>query len=139
VRPIAHLSFPVRDLDEAVEFYRSTLGAEIGRRTETFADALLFGAQVTLQNDPAAVTSPMPRSRHFGWTLPWADWETLAAALAGSDVVVEGPTVSYAGEPIEQAKLMIADPSGNLIELKAYRHPEQVLGAIASPRDGDSD
>ena len=57
MRPIFHLSIPVRDLSEAVDFYQSHLGAEIGRRTDDFVDALLFGAQVTLQNDPASVTA----------------------------------------------------------------------------------
>ena len=45
MQPIFHLSFPVRDLQEAVDFYTAQLGAQIGRRTEKFADALMFGAQ----------------------------------------------------------------------------------------------
>jgi uncharacterized protein len=131
MRPIIHISFPVRDMPEAVEFYCRVLGAEIGRQAETFADALVFGAQVTLQNDPSNVTAPMPRSRHFGATISWADWEAIASQLANSDFVVEPPTVSYAGQPIEQAKMMLTDPSGNLIEIKAYREPDKVLGSLA--------
>jgi extradiol dioxygenase family protein len=131
MRPIFHLSIPVRDLDESVEFYRSVLGADIGRRTDAFADALVFGAQVTLQNDPAQVSHPMPRTRHFGATVSWDEWEEVANRLADMGAFVEPPTVSFRGQPAEQAKLMIADPSGNLIELKAYRRPGQVLGAIA--------
>jgi uncharacterized protein len=130
MRPVFHLSVPVRDLEEAVVFYGTVLGAAIGRRTEMFADALVFGAQVTLQNDPLHVSAPMPRTRHFGATLAWAEWETVAARLAGSAHVVEAPTISYAGEAIEQGKMLIADPSGNLIEIKAYRHPGEVLGPL---------
>jgi hypothetical protein len=131
MRPIFHLSIPVRDLEEAVGFYRSYLGAEIRRNTATFADALLFGAQITLQNDAANVSSPMPRTRHFGATLPWDEWESVTERFAGTDLVVETPTVSYAGTPTEQGKMMITDPSGNLIEIKAYRQPSQVLGILA--------
>jgi extradiol dioxygenase family protein len=131
MRPIFHLSLPVRDLDEAVSFYRVELGAQIGRRTAAFADALVFGAQLTLQNDPASVSDPMPRTRHFGATLPWAEWEAVTVRLGRSATVVETARVSYAGEPIEQGKMMIVDPSGNLIEIKAYRHPEEVLGPLA--------
>jgi extradiol dioxygenase family protein len=130
-RPIFHLSVPVRDLEEATAFYATTLGAQIGRRTEAFADALVFGAQLTLQNDPAGVSDPMPRTRHFGATLPWDEWERVTARLVDTDLVVEGQTISYPGEPIEQGKMMIKDPSGNLIEIKAYRHPDQVLGPLA--------
>ena len=130
MRPIFHLSLPVRDLDEAIAFYTRHLGAEIGRRSDTGADALLFGAQVTLQDDPATVSDPMPRTRHFGATLPWEEWEALTGRLLGATLVVEPPTVSYEGEPIEQGKMMIADPSGNLIEVKAYRRPDRVLGPL---------
>jgi extradiol dioxygenase family protein len=126
-RPVFHLSVPVRDLGEAVEFYTARLGARIGRHTDSFVDALVFGAQVTLQNDPAAVDTPMPRTRHFGATLPWDEWESVVARLTGAVPYVEVPTVSFEGERTEQAKLMIADPSGNLIEIKAYRHPDEVL------------
>jgi extradiol dioxygenase family protein len=131
MRPIFHLSFPVRDLAEAVAFYRDELGAEIGRHEAGFADALLFGAQVTLQDDPANVLKPMPRTRHFGATVPWADWEALAHRFGAAANLVEASRVSYAGSPTEQGKLMLSDPSGNLIELKAYRHPEAVLGPLA--------
>jgi extradiol dioxygenase family protein len=134
--PIFHLSIPVRDLQEAVDFYTSQLGAQIGRQTETFADALLFGAQVTLQNDPSGVTRPMPRTRHFGATLAWSEWESAAERLGTAPFLVEEPTISFAGQPGEQAKLMVADPSGNLIEIKAYRHPGAVLGPLATRVQG---
>ena len=126
--PIFHLSFPVRDLDEGLSFYTGTLGGVPGRREEAWADVALFGAQLTLQHVPEDVIQPMPRSRHFGATLPWSEWEALVARLGD---LVEGPRVDYAGTEREQAKAMVADPSGNLIELKAYREPRAVLGGLA--------
>ena len=132
VKPIVHISFPVHDLDEAIDFYTMVLGASVGRRTESFADILLFGAQVTLQNDRQNVLCPMPSTRHFGATLGWGEWEEIAKRLAGSSFIVEAAQASYVGEPIEQIKLMIADPSGNFIELKAYRYPENVLGSLVA-------
>ena len=126
---VFHLSFPVTDLDAAIAFYTTVLGGVVGRREESWADIALFGAQVTLQHAPADVLSPMPRTRHFGATFDWASWERLIARLP---TFVEQPRISYQGTDREQAKAMIADPSGNLIELKAYRRPKAVLGALAA-------
>lgn len=130
MRPVFHLSFPVGDVDRCVAFYVDRLGAEVGRRhPDGGVDIRLFGAQLTLQDAPTDVLTPNPRSRHFGATVDWPAWETVAGRL---DAFVEPPTVSYAGERREQGKLMVADPSGNLIEIKAYRDPAFVLGDIAA-------
>jgi extradiol dioxygenase family protein len=130
MRPVFHLSVPVRDLDEALTFYVERLGAEVGRRHPRAVDISLFGAQMTLQDAPDDVLIPHPRTRHFGATVSWSEWEAAAARL---DAFIEPPTISYAGERSEQGKLIVADPSGSLIEIKAYRDPAYVLGAIAEP------
>ncbi len=127
--PIFHLSFPVRDLEEGLKFYTGTLGGVPGRREETWADVALFGAQLTLQRVPEDVLRPMPRSRHFDATLAWSEWEALIGGLAD---FVEPPRIDHCGTEREQAKAMVADPSGNLIELKAYRNPRAVLGELAA-------
>ena len=129
--PIFHLSFPVRDLEEGLAYYREKLGAVPGRRGPGWADLALFGAQLTLQHSPRDVPDSMPRSRHFGATLSWEEWERLVGTLAD---FVEPPHVDHAGTDREQAKAMIRDPSGNLIELKAYRQPAAVLGALTEGR-----
>lgn len=126
---IFHLSFPVADLDESLAFYEQVLGGVRGRREREWADVALFGAQFTLQHRPGEVTDPMPRSRHFGVTLPWDEWHELIARL---NDFVEPPTIGHPNTEREQAKAMIADPSGNLIEIKTYRDPRAVLGKLAS-------
>jgi extradiol dioxygenase family protein len=126
--PIFHLSFPVRDLEEGLSYYVRTLGGIPGRREHDWADIALFGAQLTLQHVPGDVLDPMPRSRHFGATLGWSEWETLVGTLSD---FVEPPRVDHHGTECEQAKAMVQDPTGNLIELKAYRQPEAVLGQLA--------
>ncbi|WEK47563.1 MAG: VOC family protein [Candidatus Andeanibacterium colombiense] len=127
-RPIFHLSFPVSDLDEAIRFYTGVLHGTIGRHEADWADIALFGAQLTLQHQPGDVPVPMPRSRHFGATLAWEEWEQLVGKLGD---FAEAPRRDYVGTEREQAKAMVRDPSGNLIEIKAYRQPQAVLGALA--------
>ncbi len=125
---VFHLAFPVNDLDESIAFYTGVLGGVVGRQEPGWADIALFGTQVTLQHAPHDVLSPMPRTRHFGATLASVDWEALVGTLHS---FVEQPCISHQDSEREQAKAMMADPSGNLIELKAYRRPEAVLGILA--------
>jgi extradiol dioxygenase family protein len=127
--PVFHLSFPVRDLEEAIAFYTSALGGTVGRHEAAWADIALFGAQLTLQYVPEDVSAPMPRSRHFGATLDWDQWTRLTASFTD---FVEPPRIDHETTKFEQAKAMVADPSGNLIELKAYRQPHAVLGELAA-------
>lgn len=127
---IFHLAFPVRDLQAARNFYVDILGARIGRQQATWIDIMLFGAQITLHEKPAEVL-PDHRNgvRHFGATLPWARWEAFAHDLRSRQIGFRmAPTVAHRGTDIEQAKLMINDPSGNVIELKSYRNPVAALG-----------
>lgn len=130
MRPIFHLSFPVRDLDEAIAFYTGTLGGALGRRAAAWADIALFGAQVTLQHAPDEIADPPSRKRHFGATLGWREWEAMTARLTE---LVEPARIDFAGTEREQAKAMLRDPSGTLIELKAYRCPERVLPGLCEP------
>ncbi len=130
MRAIFHLSFPVHDLQEAIAFYTGTLGAVVGRSFPEWADIALFGAQITLHNMPADVLTPMPRTRHFGATIGWDAWHAISETI-DPNILVEPPKHSFTGEPREQAKLMLSDPSGNLIEIKAYRDPATVLGDLA--------
>jgi extradiol dioxygenase family protein len=133
-RYIFHLSIPVSDLQEAARFYTGVLGAQIGRRAPDWIDALVWGHQITLQLRPEEVL-PLERQgkRHFGVVLPWAEWEDLAERLR-----VEGahflspPETHFVGTSREQAKLYLADPAHNIIEIKAYRDPQQTIGSGSS-------
>lgn len=127
---IFHLSFPVRSLDAAREFYCRYLGATVGRNTGEWLDILLFGHQLTLHERPAEVLDPEARGvRHFGAILPWDQWQALGDSLARQGcALLAGPMVSHVGTAREQGKILLCDPSDNLIELKAYRHVSAVFG-----------
>ena len=136
--PVLHLSLPVHDLTESRDFYVDILGCDAGRVRDDWIDVWFHGMQVTLQVAPEEVTAPGSRSRrHFGVTLDRAPFEALVARLTTQPVRwISGPTTEYAGTPREQTKAMIADPSGNAIELKTYLDPIAALEtSLASPHD----
>ena len=129
MQPILHLSIPVRDMDEARDFYVRTLGCQSARIRVDFTDVWFYGMQITLQDRPDETSAaPSGGSRHFGVTLGRDEFEAMIARLRASGVDWVVPvTTDDEGLATEQTKAKIADPSGNVIELKTYRDAEAAL------------
>lgn len=130
-RAIFHLSLPVRDLDETRQFYCAVLGASPGRATAEWIDLILFGHQLTFHQRPEQLVAPEAQGvQHFGAIVPWAQWVALGAAVVASGYpTLTPPTVFAEGTALEHGKLLLRDPSGHLLEFKAYRDLATVLPA----------
>ena len=136
LRPF-HLAFPVHDLDAARTFYGELLGCPEGRSAPEWIDFDLYGHQIVAHLVPAKASDdsganavdghnvPVP---HFGVVLAMEDWQKLADRLgaAGTRFDIE-PYVRFKGEPGEQATMFFRDPSGNAIEMKAFKSLEQLF------------
>jgi hypothetical protein len=134
--PPFHLAFPVHDLDAARGFYGGLLGCREGRSAAHWIDFDFFGHQIVAHLSPEA----RPRAHHnpvdghdvpvphFGAVLGMAEWRALAERLraAGTEFVIE-PDIRFAGQPGEQATMFFLDPSGNALEFKAMREPENLF------------
>lgn len=131
VAPILHLSLPVTDLDAALGFYVDALGCEPGRRRDGWADVWFFGLQLTLHERPDEVLPVAPGVRHFGVTLDVDELARLLERLGDGVDRVAPRGVEHAGTPLEQRKVKLRAPSGNVIELKAYPDREAALGRVA--------
>ena len=128
-RPFHH-AFAVKDLASTRSFYGELLGCHEGRSTETWVDFDFFGNQISAHLGRApppgaagqveGVEVPIP---HFGALLDWEEFQTLAARLerAGLTFLIR-PSIRYVGQPAEQATMFFIDPSGNALELKAFRN-----------------
>ena len=137
MRPF-HFAFLVRDLESTRRFYGGLLGCREGRSTETWADFDFWGNQISAHvSEHAPVTRPCGHVDdvvvpipHVGAILAWDEFDALARRLEAAGVAfVIRPTVRYVGKPAEQATMFFLDPSGNAIEMKAYRDPEHVFTA----------
>ena len=135
--PPFHLAFPVHDLAAAREFYGDLLGCEEGRSADTWIDFNLYGHQIVAHKTETASPAPQDSNPvdghdvpvpHFGVVLAWNDWEQLAEKLnaAGTKFVIE-PYVRFAGQTGEQATMFFLDPSGNALEFKAFRNPDELF------------
>lgn len=134
--PPFHLAFPVSDLDKTLAFYRDLLGCRTGRTSERWIDFNFFGHQITAHLRPEEVRQAQTNEvdghnvpvRHFGAVLEWEQWHRLADHLkkAGVSFVIE-PYIRFEGKPGEQATMFLLDPSGNALEFKSFKDPDQLF------------
>jgi extradiol dioxygenase family protein len=131
-----HVAFPVKDLTTTRYFYETLLGCTVGRTDERWIDFNLLGHQITahLTEHPSPTTPSnavdghaVPVS-HWGVILTMPEWQSLARRLqvAGADFIIE-PYVRFKGQAGEQATLFVRDPSGNVLEFKAFADDEMIF------------
>ena len=130
-----HLAIAVHDLAEARRFYGRLLGCPEGRSDAHWVDFDFFGHQLVahLSTDaPRSVSNavdgdavPVP---HFGVVLELRDWRALADSLtAAGSAFILAPRIRFRGQPGEQATLFLSDPSGNVLEFKAFADPGRLF------------
>ncbi len=133
--PTLHLSLPVGDLDSTRTFYVDVLGCPLGRERDRFIDVWFYGMQLTLQEHPEQLLADDRQGvRHFGVTLPRAELDALIARLRDQPVAwVHDVTTDATGLLDGKTSVKIADPSGNVIELKAYPDESRLMPGATRP------
>jgi extradiol dioxygenase family protein len=148
VRPLPpfHLAFPVHDLAATRQFYGGLLGCPEGRSSSEWVDFDFHGHQIVAhlvredplreEGSPGATRRPSTNAvdgdavpvRHFGVVLSLGEWQALADRLvsAGVRFIIE-PHVRFQGEVGEQSTMFFLDPSGNALELKAFKDPSRLF------------
>ena len=124
-----HLAIPVSNLEESVIYYRDILGLEEGRSSKKWADFNFFGHQLVCHvsdNINEQVFNPVDGEEvpvpHFGVVLSIEEFEDFLFKISDKDIdFIIKPTVRFKGEIGEQRTLFFRDPSGNAIEIKAFK------------------
>ncbi len=136
ILPRFHLAFPVNDLKKARKFYSNTLGCNIGRESEDWIDFNLYGHQIVAHLAPKdckpATINRVDQDdipcRHFGVILEWKDWEFLKRKIMKLDYpFLVKPKIRFKSKVGEQGTFFIADPSGNALEFKTFKHDSMVF------------
>ena len=134
--PRFHLAFPVHDLQAARAFYGGILKCPEGRSSPEWVDFDFFGHQiVTHLSNPGPpgegqnlVDGDNIPVRHFGVILTPENWQKIAEILKQADVeFLVKPKTRFIGEPGEQSTLFVRDPSGNVLEFKAFADDAMVF------------
>ena len=124
-----HLAIPVSNLEESVAYYRNTLGLREGRSSNKWADFDFFGHQLVchvsniineqITNPVDGEEVPVP---HFGVVLSIEEFEEFLLQINDKNIdFIIKPTIRFKGEIGEQRTMFFRDPSGNAIEIKAFK------------------
>ena len=132
-----HLAIPVSNLEKSVIYYRDILGLKEGRSSSKWADFDFFGHQLVCHvsnnineqiiNPVDGEDVPVP---HFGVVLSIAEFEEFLLKINDKDIdfIIE-PTIRFKGEVGEQRTMFFRDPSGNAIEIKAFKDMENLFNS----------
>ena len=131
-----HLAFPINDIKETKSFYKKILGCKIGREDVKWVDFDFFGHQLSAHVKPNELKNTKKNAvdgkdvpvRHFGVILEWEAWHSLSEKLKENNIsfIIE-PYIRFEGEIGEQATMFFLDPSGNALEFKSFKDPEQIF------------
>ena len=140
--PPFHAAIVVHDLDASRSFYGELLGCLEGRCSDSWVDFNFYGHQLVCHLDSSAAADwyglhktnpvdgedvPVP---HFGVVLSMPEWQQLARRLRRQQArFIVDPGIRFVGELGEQATLFIADPTGNVLEFKAFGDPEKLFAS----------
>ena len=132
-----HLAIPVSNLKKSIIYYRDTLGFKEGRSSSKWADFDFFGHQLVCHvsdsineqviNPVDGEDVPVP---HFGVVLSIEEFEEFLMKINDKDIdfIIE-PTIRFKGEVGEQRTMFFRDPSGNAIEIKAFKDMENLFNS----------
>lgn len=127
IREIDHLVLRVVDLDVMLRFYRDVLGCVVERRRDDIGLVQLRAGRSMLDLVPvdgklgrAGGAPPAAQGRnvdHFCFRVEPFDEAAIRATLAAHGLQA-GPTEPRFGAEGEGPSIYVADPEGNVVELK---------------------
>ncbi len=139
-----HLAIPAGDLDVALRFYCDLLGCSKGNAEmgscDSWVDIDFWGNELTLhasrpdeslqgiRHDVDTDNVVVP---HFGVHLSASEFATLKQRLYDHQVIfVHKPYIRFAGTELEQETFFIADPNGNVLEIKTMKNPDKLFEKV---------
>ena len=135
LRPF-HLAFPIHNINKTIKWYTNILGCSIGRQDTKWVDFNFFGHQISghlidkkdLKTQTNLVDGHNVPSRHFGIILQMEQWKILSKKLINNnfDFIIK-PNIRFKGEKGEQSTFFISDPSGNILEFKAFKNDSMIF------------
>ena len=131
-----HLAFPIYDIQDTIEWYTNILGCKIGRQSNKWVDFDFFGHQIsahlTSKKKLSLPTNKVDEKNipigHFGIIMSIEKWKDLSNRLINKkQKFIVKPYIRFQGSKGEQATMFIKDPSGNVLEFKAFKKHSMIF------------
>ena len=131
-----HLAFPVYNINETIQWYTDILDCSVGRQSKLWVDFNFFGHQISAHKIEDEIskskTNPVDGHnipcRHFGIIMEMEQWKNLVRRLNKKRIeFIINPNIRFKGEKGEQATFFIQDPSGNILEFKAFENNQMIF------------
>lgn len=127
---IFHLAIPTHDLSQSKEFYTKSLGANIGREYDYYVIFDFFGHQVVTHLDPENIEKEVKMyPRHYGIIFEKKeDFDKIYKKCKETNVpFFEDLFERYKEQHGWHFSFFVSDPSNNLLEIKYYMNPQDIL------------
>jgi extradiol dioxygenase family protein len=133
---VFHYAFKVKDIQSTKDFYITILGCKQGRFKENWIDFDFFGNQLSAHvsdNIPKpdycgtveGIKVPIP---HFGCILTINQFEDVKLNLENANCkFIIKPQIRYKDLVGEQLTMFTEDFSGNPIEFKTFKNPDEIF------------
>ena len=131
-----HLAIPVNNIEKSRNFYSKTLGFKEGRSDKKWVDYNFFGHQLVIHLDDKKsnnknfnfVDGHQVTVPHFGVILNWIEWKSFSEKIKQSKIkFLIKPYIRFKGKVGEQGTMFFLDPSGNALEFKSFKNPDQLF------------
>lgn len=129
---IDHVSFPCRDLDEGIRFYRDVLGGNMLVREDAFALFEICGARIGIGSAGCTFIEPGTEYPHIGFACSADAFVAMQNWLAACGIPTTDPWTRKGVETL----LFFRDPSGNVIELFCHEGYEDAPNLPRGPARG---
>ena len=129
---IDHVSFPCRDLEEGIRFYRGVLGGKMLVKEDAFALFEICGARFGIGSAGCTFIEPGTEYPHIGFACSADALVAMQNWLARCGIPTTNPWTRHGVE----ALLFFRDPSGNVIELFCHEGYEDAPNLPRGPARG---
>lgn len=129
-----HMSLPCLSVRDTKKFYTS-IGASIGRSTQSWVDINLFGHQITfIKAEKFNFSSPnyvfegkiLP-SFHFGVVIDLDAWNEVYTKLKVQHLDLVEKTIFLKDNLGEHTSFFVNDPNDYMLEFKNFKNPTDVF------------